>query len=136
MRNALIHFLPLICAMPLACSVAAADPQSTPQPADASAQQPSSTTSSTPSAAPTSANNKTKLVDNTVTDAQLKHILAQGYRPEGKGDQVLYCRREPILGSHFEQKACRSATQILFEEKNAPETMDKAQRTQPAITGN
>jgi len=80
--------------------------------------------------------NKVALSDDTITEAQLQRILAKGYKPEGRAHEVRYCRRETIMGSHFEQKACRTALQILSEERNSQEMTDRAQRTHPSITGN
>lgn len=69
---------------------------------------------------PGNANNSAKrvLVDDTVNDAQLKQILAKGYRPDrqGPGNEVYYCRSEPELGSRFQKKICKTATRILQDE--------------------
>jgi hypothetical protein len=63
------------------------------------------------------------LVDDTVTDAQLKQILSKGYRPasQARGNEVNYCRSEPALGSRFETKVCKTAAQILEEERGGKE---------------
>lgn len=61
---------------------------------------------------------KKVLVDDTVNDAQLKQILARGYKPEGqaRGNEVYYCRSEPELGSRFQKKVCKTAAHILQDE--------------------
>ena len=58
------------------------------------------------------------LVDDTVNDAQLKQILARGYKPDkqARGNEVYYCRSEPELGSRFQKKICKTATRILQDE--------------------
>jgi hypothetical protein len=68
----------------------------------------------------------TVLVDNAVNDQQLKQILALGYRPEGHGDQVLYCRREATAGTRFKTKTCRTSTRILQDEAMAKDTVRNA----------
>jgi hypothetical protein len=71
------------------------------------------------------------LVDDTVTDAQLKQILSKGYKPvsQGRGNQVNYCRVERELGSHLETRVCKIATQILREEQGGKQAATDVQRT-------
>ena len=64
------------------------------------------------------------LVDDTVNDAQLKQILAKGYRAESqaRGNEVYYCRSDHELGTRFPSKVCKTARRILQDElqgKNA-----------------
>jgi hypothetical protein len=79
---------------------------------------------------PTSASKPTKIVlqDETLNGAQLKQILAMGYKPEGRGDQVLYCRKEPQMGTRFETKVCKTATVILGVEQQGREITERAQQ--------
>jgi hypothetical protein len=120
------------------------------QPAAAASDKNASTaapaTSSTENTAPTQTPNATAgassssatkvvLVDKTMTDAQVKQLLAKGYRPQGQGDGVLYCRREPILGSHFEQKICRSAEEIMRDEQDAKEMTGRMQQPMGSPAG-
>jgi hypothetical protein len=69
-------------------------------------------------------------VDATVTDAQLKQILAKGYKPErqARADEVYYCRTEPQLGSRFQTKVCKTAARILQEERQGKEAATNVQR--------
>jgi hypothetical protein len=71
------------------------------------------------------------LVDDTVTDAQLKRILNKGYKPESqaRGNEVYYCRSERELGSRFERKICRTAARILEEEQQGKEETTNLERT-------
>jgi hypothetical protein len=71
------------------------------------------------------------LMDDTVTDAQLKRILAEGYKPESQArdNEVNYCRRERELGSHFETKVCKTAARILEDERQGKETTTNVERT-------
>jgi hypothetical protein len=70
------------------------------------------------------------LVDDTVTDAQLKQILAQGYRPEKQafGNEVLYCRREQLTGARFQTKVCKTAVRILEDQRRAKDFTNSAQQ--------
>jgi hypothetical protein len=71
------------------------------------------------------------LVDDTVTDAQLKQILAKGYKPEAqaRGNEVYYCRRERSLGTRFETKVCKTSGHILQDELQGKEVTTRAERT-------
>jgi hypothetical protein len=71
------------------------------------------------------------LVDDTVTDVQLKQILSKGYKPatQGRGNEVNYCRSERALGSRLETKVCKTATQILLEEQGGKDATTDVQRT-------
>ena len=79
---------------------------------------------------PTSANKPTKIVlrDETLTGEQLKQILAKGYKPEGRGDQVFYCRRESESGTRVETKICRTASVILGLELQSKDITERAQK--------
>ena len=71
------------------------------------------------------------LVDDTVTDAQLKQILAKGYKPESqaRGNEVYYCRRERSLGTRFETKVCKTSGHILQDELQGKEVTTRVERT-------
>lgn len=79
---------------------------------------------------PTSANKPAKIVlrDETLNGQQLKQILSKGYRPEGHGDEVLYCRRESQLGTRIETKVCRTATVILDLGQQGRDITEGAQK--------
>jgi hypothetical protein len=74
---------------------------------------------------------KKVLVDDTVNGAQLKQILARGYRPEtqARGNEVYYCRGERELGSHFEKKVCKTATRILQDELQGKDATTRLEQT-------
>ena len=73
---------------------------------------------------------KKVLVDDTVTDTQLKQILAKGYRParQEPGHEISYCRRESLAGERFETTVCKTAAQILAQEQQARDSLDRMQR--------
>ena len=70
------------------------------------------------------------LVDDTVTDAQLKQILAQGYRAEKQaiGNEVLYCRSEQLTGDRFQTKVCKTAVRIFEDQRRGRAFTDSVQR--------
>ena len=70
------------------------------------------------------------LVDDTVTDAQLKQILRKGYKPasQARGNEVYYCRSQYELGSRFETKICKTAAQIFFDERQGKEATTDVER--------
>jgi hypothetical protein len=74
---------------------------------------------------------KRVLVDDTVTTAQLKQILAKGYKPESqaRGNEVYYCRHERSLGTRLETKICKTAGRILQDELQGKEMTTRAQKT-------
>lgn len=122
-------------------ATSAAAPQSAPSAsagsdANAAASNPGKS-SATPSSSPTSpaatsaADQPTKvvLVDKTLTNSQVKQLLSRGYKPESRGSDVFYCRREQQLGSRFETKVCRSAEQIAEAERASQEATKYMQRT-------
>ena len=139
--NVVVRLLIVICAC--AAGHAVADPsESQPSAAvpagvtgaqtPAPASSPASTTATAPAdtASHPSASkpNKVVLQDETLNGEQLKQILSMGYKPEGHGDQVLYCRRESQMGTRFETKVCRTATVILGVEQQGRDITNRAQQ--------
>jgi hypothetical protein len=82
--------------------------------------------------AQTAANKSVKnvLVDDTVTDAQLKQILAKGYRPvaQAPGNEVSYCRSEQLSGERFKTKVCKTARRILEDEQRGKDLINSVER--------
>jgi hypothetical protein len=72
----------------------------TPTPAASSPATPAS------SASPAHANSAQELT------ADEKKLVSRGYRLEVKNGQKTFCRREVVLGSHFEKKVCGTAEQL------------------------
>jgi hypothetical protein len=73
---------------------------------------------------------KNVLVDDTVTDAQLKQILAKGYRPvqQAPGNEVSYCRSEQLAGERFKTKVCKTAQRILEDEQRGKDLINSVDR--------
>jgi len=105
----------------------------TEQKSDASA---TSTASASSTQATTSqSSGKVVLVDKTLTDAQVKNLLAQGFKPQKLGDDIVYCRREAPVGSRFEQKICRTAEQINLQHTDSKEMTEYLQRNGATPSG-
>ena len=69
------------------------------------------------------------LEDKTLTQQEVNRMLSQGYKPKkGRGDNVLYCRSEPQMGSHFEKTVCLSAQQIKQRTQDSREVTDRLQQ--------
>lgn len=111
-------------------------PDSSP-PATPNASTPASTApqseasaTATASAAPAapSQSGKIVMVDKSMTDAQVKQLLSRGYKPQQRGDEVFYCRKEQQLGSRFEQKICKSAAQVWKDELDNQELVQHLQK--------
>jgi hypothetical protein len=102
---------------------------------------PPAATTSTPAKTEPSADAKTtstptKPVDGQVklvagdaeADKQLKRLKAAGYKPEVRGGEVVFCRKEAVLGSRFEKKICNTADALEQQMNNAQEMASQAQR--------
>ena len=69
------------------------------------------------------------LVDKTLTQAEVNRLLSKGYKPQqGRGENVLYCRNEAQLGSHFEKRVCLSADQIKTATQDSRDATESLQR--------
>jgi hypothetical protein len=105
---------------PPAAPTAAQTGQSPPPAAAAApASAPSSSSTSTAASAPAP--------DSEVSPAVDKQLRSQGFKKEVRNNVVYYCRRETILGSHFEEKACRTAARIASERTTAQDISRRAQ---------
>lgn len=125
-----------------------------PPPADAakSATQASSTANAAPTAAsapaattePAAANKSaatnadgTKRVrliaGDAEADARIKKLKAAGYKPEMRNGEVVFCRREAVLGSRFEKKVCSTAEQLDAQAANGQDVADSVQRSNLSV---
>lgn len=106
--NPFIRLIPVV----LACAAAQAFAGDTP----------TSTNSASTPAKPT----PIVLQDKSLTQEEVNRMLAQGYKPKkGRGDDVLYCRSEPQLGSHFEKTVCLTAQQIKQRTQDSREITER-----------
>jgi hypothetical protein len=112
--------------------VLAADPP-TPSPPAAQVEQ-APPPASTPSQAATNA--KPPVVTQAsdavsadgVTKEELKRLHVAGYKQKTRGDQIVYCRVEPVLGTHFDREMCATARDLEFIRANGREMATQIQR--------
>lgn len=134
--NRITRPLLVVCAFMVA-EVLAAD-----QNAPAAGQPPAQSSAGTAPAqvsAPSATNSGKKvLVDDSLNDAQLKQILARGYKPtsQARGNEVLYCRSERETGSRFDKRVCKTATRITQDELNGKEATTRLEQTSGNHRGN
>jgi len=101
----------------------AASSSSTPAPA---AQAPSAAQSTAAQSAPVA-----PAVAKPAIDPDEKRLISQGYKPEMRDGQKVFCRREQTLGSRLgEAKHCATAEQLKVSHQETHDVMDKIQRTQ------
>ena len=82
-----------------------------------------------PAAADSKRINRVVVVDNGVTEDQLRQILAKGYKPQaGPGNQAVYCRREAEIGTRFKTTVCKTSALILQEEQQGKDITTRAQK--------
>lgn len=68
------------------------------------------------------------LNDKTLTQSEVNTLLSQGYKPQKRGDDVVYCRSETQLGTRFPRTVCRSGSDIkaaIQLSKDETTTMDR-----------
>jgi hypothetical protein len=75
----------------------------------------SPTKSATDTSQPTAAKPSPTVV---VTAEADKKWRAKGYKPVVRHGETLYCRRETVLGSHFESNICRTPTDLEAAERS------------------
>jgi len=64
-------------------------------------------------------------------DKDTQHFLAEGYKPEMRGGEQIYCRRETALGSRLTPvKNCGTIEQLRLAEQQTKSGVFDAQRQQ------
>jgi len=111
-------------------AVAVADPPPPEQPAHAA----SSSSTTAPAAQAPSAPQSTPVAPalaKPVIDPEERRLIAQGYKPEMRNGEKVFCRRDQTLGSRLgEAKHCATAEQLKVSHQETHDVMDKIQRTQ------
>jgi hypothetical protein len=66
-------------------------------------------------------------------DKDVQHFLALGFKPEMRGGEQVYCRKETALGSRLAAvKNCGTIAQLRLAEQSAKADVAKAQRQIPS----
>ena len=63
-----------------------------------------------------------------VTKEELKRLKVAGYKQKTRGDQIVYCRVEPVLGTRFDREMCATARDLEFIRANGQEMATQIQR--------
>jgi len=63
-----------------------------------------------------------------VLTADEKLLLSRGYRRETHEGQAVYCRKETVVGSHFEKKVCGTPEQIAAAVRVSKDVTEQSQR--------
>ena len=68
------------------------------------------------------------IAGDAAAEARLKRLQAAGYKPEAHGNEVVFCRREPVLGTHFQRKVCNTAEQLESLTSTSQDELEEMQR--------
>jgi hypothetical protein len=64
-------------------------------------------------------------------DKDTQHFLAEGYKPEMRHGEQVYCKKDAALGSRVNQvKTCGTLEQLKLQERAARENVSNMQRSQ------
>ena len=64
-------------------------------------------------------------------DPNEKWALSEGYKPEMRNGEKVFCRREQPLGSRLgQEKHCATLEQLKISRQESRDVMDKIQRSQ------
>jgi hypothetical protein len=110
--------------------VLAGDTPSPPPPPAAQAEQAPPASPSTP--APTATSAKPAVAEavsaDGVTKEELKRLQVAGYKQKTRGDQIVYCRREVVLGTRFDREMCATARDLEYIRAHGQEMTSQAQK--------
>jgi hypothetical protein len=123
---------PASASSPPAPAPAAAEPQ-TATATPASAEQPSAAKSASDSTPAATAAAKPDAGKTELTAAD-HELMSQGYKLEMRHGEKYFCRRETIMGSHFEQKTCNTAASIEAQMASSQELVRRMQVYSPKVS--
>ena len=104
-----------------------------PAPAAASAPAPASPPTATPADTaakpPVVAPAKAEAVSaDGVTKEELKRLHVAGYKQKTRGNQIVYCRVESVLGTRFDREMCATARDLDYIRSNSQELATQIQK--------
>jgi hypothetical protein len=112
-----------------ACSpVFAADPPAASPPAATATAPADQTSAKAPAAATSTAATSADKAKEGPTDAEIKAMRSQGYKPHTQNGVTVYCRSERQIGSNFEKQTCGSASDIATLTNQSKDTLTNAQK--------
>jgi hypothetical protein len=69
-------------------------------------------------------------------EAQIKRLKAAGYKPVLVNGEIVFCRKERAMDSHFEEKHCGTAEQLAAEADAGKQATENVQRNSQVPRGN
>ena len=118
-------------------ALAAADPPATPDtstPAPAAAPVPApAATAAAPatSATPAAASSAPATPAAPAVDPREQRLVSQGYRPQMRNGEKIFCKREPVMGSRTQfDMHCGTVEQLTSETQSSREVTERSQRIQ------
>lgn len=113
-----------------AISLALADPSTTaPAPPEKPADTQAAPAAAAPQTAPAAATPAKPAVD-----PEEKRLLAQGYKPEMRNGQKVYCKVEEELGTRLGHiKHCGTPAQLQAQQTDTRETLENMQRDRTPV---
>ena len=115
-----------------ALTSALADPPTDAQSAPAAATAPAAPAASTaPATATDTAAAKTAPPEKPAVDPDVMHFMQEGYKPEMRHGQELYCKKEVVLGSRLNaQKTCGTIAELRLLERRTRLDVEQSQQRQ------
>jgi hypothetical protein len=91
----------------------------------------SETSASAPSTSAGAAATHTRVVlnDTTLTNEEVKQIIAMGYRPIERDAKIWYCRRDSATGSHLPSLSCRTGEQLKQIMRDSQDFLSAKQKS-------
>lgn len=96
-----------------------------PAPVSSSAPAPAATVAKPPVVAPHKAD---AVSADGVTKEELKRLQVAGYKQKTRGNQIVYCRVESVLGTRFDREMCATARDLQFIRANGQEMATQMQK--------
>lgn len=109
----------------------AAPAASTPATATAPASSAAATTAPATAASAANAAQTAAAAAKPEVDKDIQHFTQQGYKPEMRHGQEVYCRKETVIGSRLaSQKICGTIDELKMMEMQSRSNMEQAQQRQ------
>lgn len=114
---------------------ALADPSTDTAPATPAAPNAAPAAAATPDATAAAQAAAKAAAEKAEVDRDTQHFLAEGYKPEMRGGEQVYCRRETALGSRLAPvKNCGTIEQLKLSEQETKNGLRDTQRQQVGIS--
>jgi len=69
--------------------------------------------------------------DKATVDKDIQHFTQEGFKPEMRHGQELYCRKETVIGSRLaSQRICGTIDELKMMEMQSRSSMEQAQQRQ------